>query len=133
MTISCLEINQTINELLIAFQDCNKIKNSDLRRVVELIAAVNICANGGTHYDTLVQETYHPTSDQIVTYLSNTYHSISVMVLSGKIKQTINSVIVEYPTGTTLNHELTTLNQLPFVFIAEAGSIIVVEYLVETI
>ena len=31
MVINCLEINQVINELLIAFQDCNKIKNSDLR------------------------------------------------------------------------------------------------------
>lgn len=33
MVINCLEINQVINELLIAFQDCNKIKNSDLRRL----------------------------------------------------------------------------------------------------
>lgn len=29
--IECSEIQQTINQLLIAFQDCNKIKNSDLR------------------------------------------------------------------------------------------------------
>ena len=41
MVINCLEINQVINELLIAFQDCNKIKNSDLRRLVELVSAVN--------------------------------------------------------------------------------------------
>ena len=32
MIIECNEISQTCNELLIAFQDCNKIKNSDLRR-----------------------------------------------------------------------------------------------------
>lgn len=41
MIIECNEISQTVNELLIAFQDCNKIKNSDLRKVVELISAVN--------------------------------------------------------------------------------------------
>ena len=34
MVINCLEIQQEINYLLIAFQDCNKIKNSDLRRFV---------------------------------------------------------------------------------------------------
>ena len=32
MIIECNAISQNINELLIAFQDCNKIKNSDLRR-----------------------------------------------------------------------------------------------------
>ena len=31
MAIECNSINQVTNELLIAFQDCNKIKNSDLR------------------------------------------------------------------------------------------------------
>ena len=31
MIIECNEIQQEINYLLIAFQDCNKIKNSDLR------------------------------------------------------------------------------------------------------
>ena len=34
MIIECNQINQTINQLLIAFQDCNNIKNSDLRRLV---------------------------------------------------------------------------------------------------
>ena len=29
--IECNEINQTVNELLIAFADCNKIKNEDDR------------------------------------------------------------------------------------------------------
>ena len=37
MIIECNEISQTCNELLIAFQDCNKIKNSDLRKMVDLI------------------------------------------------------------------------------------------------
>ena len=39
-TIQCNEINQTVNELLIAFHDCVKIKNSDLTKLVELVAAV---------------------------------------------------------------------------------------------
>ena len=34
MIIECNQIQQEINYLLIAFQDCNKIKNSDLRRLV---------------------------------------------------------------------------------------------------
>ena len=38
MIIECNEISQTCNELLISFQDCNKIKNSDLRRLVELVS-----------------------------------------------------------------------------------------------
>ena len=38
MIIECSEISQVVNELLIAFQDCNKIKNSDLRRFVELVS-----------------------------------------------------------------------------------------------
>ena len=41
MIIECNAISQNINELLIAFQDCNKIKNSDLRRFVELVSTVN--------------------------------------------------------------------------------------------
>ena len=41
MVIECNEIQQEINYLLIAFQDCNKIKNSDLRRLVELVSTVN--------------------------------------------------------------------------------------------
>ena len=34
MVIECSEINQVANALTMAFQDCNKIKNSDLRRLV---------------------------------------------------------------------------------------------------
>lgn len=47
MIIECNAISQNINELLIAFQDCNKIKNSDLRRLVELVSAVNTCQVDG--------------------------------------------------------------------------------------
>jgi hypothetical protein len=130
-TIQCNEISQTINELLIAFQDCNKIKNSDLRLLVELVAAVNSCANGGAHYDTLIQEVYEPVSDTIVSYPVNSFHSISIMVINGNITQQISSTIVTYPTGTVLNTEYTTLNQTSVVFTAKAGSTVVVEYLIE--
>ena len=43
MIIECNAISQNINELLIAFQDCNKIKNSDLRRLVELVSGSGDC------------------------------------------------------------------------------------------
>jgi len=131
--IQCNEISQTVNELLIAFQDCNKIKNEDLRKLTELVAAVNTCANGGVHYDTMIQELYQPISDQVVTYEINTFHSISVMILSGSITQNINSTIVAYPRGSVLNNTVTTLNQTPFVFNVKAGATVVVEYLIPTI
>ena len=38
MSIACNELQQTINSLLISFKDCKKIKNSDLRRFVELVS-----------------------------------------------------------------------------------------------
>jgi hypothetical protein len=46
--INCSEINQSINELTLAFQDCNKIKNSDLRKLLDVVSAINTCSNGGT-------------------------------------------------------------------------------------
>jgi len=133
MAISCLEINQTINELLIAFQDCNKIKNEDLRLLVELVAAVNSCANGGAHYDTLISENYEPSTDTIISYPVNTFHSINIMVLSGTITRIIDGDIVTFSAGTILRHEVTTLNQYIYEFTAKAGSHVVVEYLIETI
>lgn len=133
MAIQCDNINQTINELLIAFDNCKVVKPSDLIKLVELVAAVNVCSNGGANYNTLIQDLYEPTIDEIVTYPINAYHSISVMILQGKITQTINGSTVEYPTGTVLNYDVSTLNQTPFVFVAKAGSKIVVETLIETI
>lgn len=130
--IQCNEINQTVNELLIAFDDCNKIKNSDLRKLVELVSAVNTCANGGVSYNTLVQEIYEPVSDQIVTYTPNTFHSISVMIITGNVKQTIGSTVVTFPTGSVLNTTVTTLNQYTYTFTVTAGSRVVVEYLIPT-
>lgn len=133
MSISCLEINQTINELLIAFQDCVRIKNSDLTKLVELVAAVNECANGGLHYDTKTQEIFEPLTDTVVTYPVNSFHAISILVLNGQITQTINTTVVTFPAGTTLNTEYTTLNQTAVTFTVKAGSKVVVEYLTQTI
>lgn len=129
MAIECNEINQTANQLLTAFQDCNKIKNSDLRKLVELILAVNTCANGGPDYNTLITDTYEPISDQIVNYPINTFHAITIIVLSGSI----NYNSFTFPAGTTQNIEVTTLNQTPITFTVNAGSKVMVEYLIETI
>jgi len=131
--IQCNEINQVVNELLIAFQDCNKLKNSDLRRLVELVSAVNTCANGGVNYNTRIQELYEPIADETVIYPINTLHSISIMILEGNITQEIDSTIVTFPTKSVLNTEFTNLNQTEISFVVKAGSKVVVEYLIETI
>jgi len=129
MTIECNEISQTINELLISFQDCKKILNSDLRKLVELISAVNTCANGGPNYDTLVQETYEPISSQLVVYPINTFHSITIIIVSGSIVYNTFT----FTAGTTQNIEVTTLNQTEISFVANPGSKVLVEYLKETV
>lgn len=127
MVIQCSEINQTVNELLIAFQDCNKVKNSDLRKLVELVSAVNTCANGGPDYNTLLADSY--TTPQIVTYPVNSFHSFSLSVLSGSIEyQGFN-----FPAGSTRNVEFTNLNQTEITFEVNPGSEVLFEYLVETI
>lgn len=125
--ITCLEINQTINELLIAFQDCKEIKNSDLRKLVELVSAVNTCNNGGSPYNTLVQETYD--SPQTVTFPINSFHSFSLSVLSGSIEY----YGINFPTGSTRNVEYTTLNQSELEFTVNPGSSVFFEYLIETV
>lgn len=131
--IQCNTINQTINELLIAFADCNKVQNSDLRLLVELVAAVNSCANGGTHYDTKVEEIYEPLTDTVVSYPPNTFHAMSIIILTGTIKKTIDATVVIFPVRSTLNTEVTTLNQYTETFTVTAGSKVVVEYLIPTI
>ena len=127
MIIECNEISQVINELTIAFQDCNKIKNSDLRRLVELVSAVNTCSNGWPNYITLISDSYN--TPQIVTYPVNSFHSFSLNVLSG-------SIIYEgfnFPAGSTRNVEYTTLNQTPLEFEVNPGSTVLIEYLIETL
>jgi len=128
MIIECNEINQTIEQLLIAFQDCNKIKNSDLRKLVELVSAVNTCSNGGVDYDELLTDTYSPLSDTVITYPVNNFHAISVLVVEGEaIYQGIT-----FPVGGKVELEFTNLNQQSFSFTAKAGSTIFVERIIET-
>lgn len=131
--IQCNEINQNINELLIAFEDCNKIKNSSLRQLVELVAAINSCANGGPNYGTKIQEIYTPIVDTVVSYPVNSFHSISIMIISGTITQEIGLTTVTFPTSSVLNTEYTTLNQHVVEFTVKAGAMVVIEYLIETI
>jgi len=129
MIIECNEISQTCNELLIAFQDCNKIKNSDLRRLVELVSAVSTCSNGGPDYDTIITDIYEPVVDEIVTYPINTFHAITIIVLQGSIVYNTFT----FPAGTTQNIEVTNLNQTPIIFTVKSGSKVMVEYLIENI
>ena len=128
MVIKCNEINKVANQLLTAFQDCNKIKNSDLRKLVDLVIAVNTCANGGPDYNTIVTNNYEPVTDMIVTYPINTFHAITIIVLTGSIEYNSFS----FPAGTTKNIEVTTLNQTPITFTVKAGSKVMVEYLIQT-
>ena len=129
MAIECTQINQTINYLTNAFDNCHKVDSSDLQLLVELVAAVYNCNNGGTPYDTLITNNYQPEVDEVVTYPTDTYHSINIMILEGTISKLIGDETVVFPTGTVLRHEVTTLNQVPYIFTVKANSNVVVEYL----
>lgn len=125
--IQCNEINQVINELKIAFQTCKQIKPSDLTRLVELVAAVNTCSNGGPLYNTVVTEVYEgPT---IVTYPVNSFHSFSMNVLKGSVEYHG----FDFPRGSSRNMEFTTLNQTEITFKLNDGAKMLIEYLIETI
>lgn len=129
--IECNEIDQNINELLIAFQDCKKILNSDLRKLTEVLIAVKNCDFGkGVNYDTLVQEQYkdNPQNKEVI-YPIGTYHSMSICVLSGTM---IYGGFV-FSAGTVRNIEVTTTNRTETIFTVTAGSQVYVEYLKETI
>lgn len=129
MIIECNSINQVINELLIAFQDCNKIKNSDLRKLVELVSAVNTCNNGGVSYDTIITNTYEPLIDAVITYPVNDFHAISVLVVEGEaVYQGVT-----FPVGGKVEIEFTNLNQQEFSFTTKAGSKVFVERIIETV
>ena len=129
MSIACNELQQTINSLLIAFKDCNKIKNSDLRKLVDLVSAVNICNNGGVDYGELLTNTYEPLTDTIITYPIDNFHAISVLVVEGEaIYQGIT-----FPVGGKVELEFTNLNQQLFSFTAKAGSTIFVERIIKTV
>ena len=131
--IQCDQINQAINELLIAFADCNKPKNEDLRKLVELVSAVNTCANGGVDYGVETTIVYEPIVDELIIYPINSFHSYSLMILEGNITEEVDATVITYPTRTTLNTEFTNLNQTPFEFTVLAGSKVVFKYLTETV
>lgn len=124
--IECNEISQVANQLISAFQDCNKIKNSDLRKLVDLILAVNTCSNGGPNYNTLIDINY--TTPQVVTFPPNTLHSYSLNVISGSIVY----AGFNFPAGSTRNVEFTTLNQENVTFTVNPGSEVLFEYLIES-
>ena len=129
MPIQCDQINQTINYLSTAFQDCKQIKAEDMQLLIELIAAVNTCANGGASYNTINNDIYEPEEDQMVTYDIDSFHSISIVVVQGQIIfQGFN-----FYAGATFNTEFTTTNQQSLTFTVKAGSKVLVEYITETI
>ena len=127
--IDCNQINQEVNSLILAFSDCKKIRNEDLVRLVELIAAVNICANGGANYSTILNTIYEPSEDEVIILPVNSFHAISMVVVRGPV--IYNGVTLV--NGNTVNLEVTTTNQTDFTFTATAGSKILVETIVETI
>lgn len=129
MAIQCNEINQTINYLLTAFQDCQQLSAADMQLLVELIAAVNTCTNGGPDYNTLVSDLYEPETNQVITLPINTFHAISIVVLQGSIVRHSAT----FPAGTSINYEVTTLNQTVETFTINAGSRVLVEYITETV
>lgn len=129
MAIQCSEINQTINQLLINFQDCKTVNPDDLRTLVELVAAVYNCEGEGANYNTINNDVYEPEVDEVVTYPVDSFHAISVTVAAGTIEY--NGVAL--PTGSSINIEFTTTNQQAFTFTANAGSTVLVEYITETV
>jgi len=95
-----------------------------------IIFTVNVGSlSGGPNYNTVVVDVYEPITDQIVTYPINTFHSISIIVLTGSIVYNTFT----FPAGLTQNIEVTTLNQTPITFLAKAGCKVMVEYIIETI
>lgn len=127
MVIECNEINQVYNQLMMAFQDCNKIKNEDLRKMLDLIMAVNICSNGGPSYNTLENFIYTPLEDEIVSFLPETFHSIALVVSSGEVEYQG----ITLSTSAAINLEFTALNQYEFTFIVKAGSTVLLNLIKE--
>lgn len=127
MAIECLEIPQTINELLIAFQNCKQVKNEDLTKLVDLVTAVYTCQGAGADYSTLISNTYNTAGD--VEFPANSFHSFSISVLSGSI--TYQGVTLN--AGSTKNVEYSTLNSNPVLFHVNAGSTVLFEYLIATV
>jgi hypothetical protein len=125
--IQCNEIDQVVNELIVAFQNCKTIKNSDLIKLVELVSAVSTCSNGGVDYNTMITVSY--TAPEVVTWPVNSFHSYSLAILSGSIYYQGFTL----QAGTVKNVEFTTLNQTVLTFEVNPGSEVLFEYLIETV
>ena len=129
MPIECNQISNTVNYLLNAFQDCTKLKAEDMQKLVELIAAVNNCNNGGIAYNTLVSESHDAiTEDLNINYAANTFHAITIVAVRGNIVYDN----VEIPQGASINLEFTNLNQFELDFIVPLGSKALVNYIIQT-
>ena len=127
MAIQCNEINQVYAELMTAFQDCNKIKNSDLRKTLDLMMAISVCSNGGASYNTIESFVYEPITDTLINYPLGTFHAISIAVVSGTVIRDGVSLLA----GSTYKAEFTTLNAQDFEFTVNMGSKVLVELIKE--
>lgn len=125
MVIECNEINQIVNQLKIAFKTCHKISNDDLLLLVDLVAAVNKCANGGANYNTLITETYEGPAE--INIPVNFLHSYTLAVIRGSVEYND----FRFPKGTVRNVEFTNLNQTAFKYIVNPGAKVMFEYLTE--
>ena len=135
MVIECNEINQTINQLKIAFQTCHKFNNKDLE---DYIKNFHIGTNGypsctlnkdgvkktwAIHQ--LIAQAYEGPSEIVIPV--NKLHSYTLAVLKGSVEYDGFT----FPRGTTRNVEFTTLNQTEFKYIVTPGSLVMFEYLIE--
>lgn len=123
--MECNEINQVVNQLKIAFQTCKKIENKDLVLLVDLVAAVNKCANGGSSYNTLITEIYEGPAE--INIPVNFLHSYTLAVMRGSVEYND----IRFPKGTVRNVEFTNLNQTAFKYTVNPGAKVIFEYLIE--
>lgn len=126
--IECNEISQSIAYLLTAFQDCSKLKASDMQMLVEVINAVYNC-DTGPNYNTILNDLYEPIEDELVRFESNDFHAISVTILEGSIEYNGATLTV----GSHIAIEFSTLNKLPFEILVKANSRVLVERIVQDI
>lgn len=121
--IECKDIDKTINQLKLTFNNCRKVENKDLVLLIDLIDAMYKCNESNAKYDTLISHSYLGPID--VTYPPNTFHSFSLMVTEGTI--TYQDLILSK--GSVKNIEFSTLNQTPITFTVNTGGKVLFEYL----
>jgi hypothetical protein len=123
MAIPCNEIAQAADELKMIFEACEVLKASDLQRLVDLVASVSICSNGGTEYNNTISDTLAPiTGELIQTYPIGSYHNIYVRVIVGTV--IYNGITL--PVNSEIRDEVTSLNNTPFTITIPNGSEVLV-------